>query len=64
MRCYNRCTGSAVNPVLREAIQTGRAPQAVKEYARRTRTAWPSGARRRAHVSHMHHGDFYHGESR
>ncbi|MFA6615428.1 MAG: NADP-dependent isocitrate dehydrogenase, partial [Hydrogenophaga sp.] len=32
---YNRCTGSAVNPVLREGNSDRRAPKAVKEYARK-----------------------------
>jgi len=32
---YNRCTGSAVNPVLREGNSDRRAPRAVKEYARK-----------------------------
>ena len=31
---YNKCTGSAVNPVLREGNSDRRAPKAVKEYAR------------------------------
>ena len=31
---YARCTGSAVNPVLREGNSDRRAPQAVKNYAR------------------------------
>ena len=32
---YNKCTGSAVNPVLREGNSDRRAPKAVKEYARK-----------------------------
>jgi len=32
---YSRCTGSAVNPVLREGNSDRRAPRAVKEYARK-----------------------------
>jgi isocitrate dehydrogenase len=31
---YSKCTGSAVNPVLREGNSDRRAPKAVKEYAR------------------------------
>ena len=60
---YSRCTGSAVNPVLREGNSDRRAPRAVKEYARKHPHAmsdWPQASR--THVSHMHHGDFYHGE--
>jgi len=60
---YNRCTGSAVNPVLREGNSDRRAPRAVKEYARKnphSMAEWSQASR--SHVSHMHHGDFYHGE--
>jgi isocitrate dehydrogenase len=60
---YNKCTGSAVNPVLREGNSDRRAPKAVKEYARKNPHAmaeWSQASR--SHVSHMHHGDFYHGE--
>ena len=60
---YARCTGSAVNPVLREGNSDRRAPKAVKEYARKNPHAmaeWSQASR--THVSHMHHGDFYHGE--
>lgn len=60
---YARCTGSAVNPVLREGNSDRRAPKAVKEYARKnphSMAAWSQASR--THVSHMHHGDFYHGE--
>ena len=60
---YNRCTGSAVNPVLREGNSDRRAPKAVKEYARKnphSMAEWSQASR--SHVSHMHHGDFYHGE--
>ena len=32
---YNKCLGSAVNPVLREGNSDRRAPRAVKEYARK-----------------------------
>src|SRR5690606_21030353 len=32
---YNKCIGSAVNPVLREGNSDRRAPKAVKEYARK-----------------------------
>ncbi len=60
---YNRCLGSAVNPVLREGNSDRRAPRAVKEYARKnphSMAEWSQASR--THVSHMHAGDFYHGE--
>ena len=60
---YNKCTGSAVNPVLREGNSDRRAPRAVKEFARKnphSMAEWSQASR--SHVSHMHHGDFYHGE--
>jgi len=60
---YAKCTGSAVNPVLREGNSDRRAPLAVKNYARKnphSMAEWSQASR--SHVSHMHHGDFYHGE--
>ncbi len=60
---YNKCIGSAVNPVLREGNSDRRAPNAVKEYARKNphrMDEWSQASR--SHVSHMHAGDFYHGE--
>ena len=60
---YNKAIGSAVNPVLREGNSDRRAPKAVKEYARKhphKMAEWSQASR--SHVSHMHHGDFYHGE--
>jgi isocitrate dehydrogenase len=60
---YAKCIGSAVNPVLREGNSDRRAPRAVKEYARKnphSMAEWSQASR--SHVSHMHHGDFYHGE--
>ena len=60
---YTKVTGSAVNPVLREGNSDRRAPKAVKEYARKnphSMAEWSQASR--SHVSHMHHGDFYHGE--
>ena len=60
---YAKCIGSAVNPVLREGNSDRRAPRAVKEYARKNPHSmgeWSQASR--THVSHMHHGDFYHGE--
>jgi isocitrate dehydrogenase len=53
----------AVNPVLREGNSDRRAPLAVKNYARKNPHSmgeWSQASR--THVSHMHHGDFYHGE--
>jgi isocitrate dehydrogenase len=49
--------------VLREGNSDRRAPRAVKEYARKnphSMAEWSQASR--SHVSHMHHGDFYHGE--
>ena len=60
---YAKCIGSAVNPVLREGNSDRRAPNAVKEYARKnphSMADWSQASR--SHVSHMHEGDFYHGE--
>ena len=60
---YGKCLGSAVNPVLREGNSDRRAPRAVKEYARKnphSMAEWAQASR--THVSHMHGGDFYHGE--
>jgi isocitrate dehydrogenase len=60
---YSRCIGSAVNPVLREGNSDRRAPRAVKEFARKnphSMAEWSQASR--SHVSHMHAGDFYHGE--
>ncbi|WP_273452818.1 NADP-dependent isocitrate dehydrogenase [Nevskia ramosa] len=60
---YNKCLGSAVNPVLREGNSDRRAPKAVKDYARKhphSMAPWSQASR--SHVSHMHRGDFYHGE--
>ncbi|WP_290790319.1 NADP-dependent isocitrate dehydrogenase [Halomonas sp.] len=60
---YDKTKGSAVNPVLREGNSDRRAPRAVKEYARKyphQMGEWSQASR--THVSHMHGGDFYHGE--
>jgi isocitrate dehydrogenase len=60
---YAKCVGSAVNPVLREGNSDRRAPRAVKEYARKNPHSMADWAQAsRTHVSHMHAGDFYHGE--
>jgi len=60
---YSKVLGSAVNPVLREGNSDRRAPAAVKNYARKnphSMAEWDPASR--THVSHMHAGDFYHGE--
>ncbi|MEO6409403.1 MAG: NADP-dependent isocitrate dehydrogenase [Burkholderiaceae bacterium] len=60
---YSKCLGSAVNPVLREGNSDRRAPNAVKNYARKhphSMGEWSMASR--SHVAHMKHGDFYHGE--
>jgi isocitrate dehydrogenase len=60
---YGKCIGSSVNPVLREGNSDRRAPKAVKEFARKhphSMGEWSQASR--THVSHMHEGDFYHGE--
>ena len=60
---YGKCLGSAVNPVLREGNSDRRAPLAVKNYARKrphSMGEWKQWSQ--THVSHMEHGDFYHGE--
>ncbi|HRD34554.1 MAG TPA: NADP-dependent isocitrate dehydrogenase [Rhodocyclaceae bacterium] len=60
---FGKCLGSAVNPVLREGNSDRRAPMAVKNYARKNPHSmgeWKQWSQ--THVSHMHNGDFYHGE--
>ena len=60
---YSKALGSAVNPVLREGNSDRRAPAAVKRYAQKnphSMAEWNPASR--THVSHMHAGDFYHGE--
>ena len=60
---YSKVLGSAVNPVLREGNSDRRAPKAVKDYAKKnphSMADWSQASR--SHVSHMHGGDFYHGE--
>ncbi|KZE32822.1 isocitrate dehydrogenase [Crenobacter luteus] len=60
---YAKCLGSAVNPVLREGNSDRRAPAAVKNYAKKhphSMGEWKQWSQ--THVSHMDHGDFYHGE--
>ncbi len=60
---YAKVLGSAVNPVLREGNSDRRAPNAVKEYAKKhphSMGEWSQASR--THVATMKHGDFYHGE--
>jgi len=60
---YSKVLGSAVNPVLREGNSDRRAPKAVKNFAKKNPHSmgeWKQWSR--THVSHMHSGDFYHGE--
>jgi len=60
---YSKVLGSAVNPVLREGNSDRRAPKAVKNFAKQNPHSmgeWKQWSR--THVSHMHSGDFYHGE--
>jgi len=60
---YSKTLGSAVNPVLREGNSDRRAPNAVKEYARKhphSMGKWSQASR--THVAHMWDRDFYHNE--
>ena len=60
---YSKCLGSSVNPVLREGNSDRRAPNAVKNSARKNPHSmgkWSMASR--THVAHMTKGDFYHGE--
>lgn len=60
---YSKCIGSSVNPVLREGNSDRRAPAAVKNFAKKNPHSmgeWKQWSQ--THVSHMHEGDFYHGE--
>ncbi|MET0318117.1 MAG: NADP-dependent isocitrate dehydrogenase, partial [Rhodococcus fascians] len=60
---YSKVLGSAVNPVLRQGNSDRRAPNAVKEYARKhphSMGKWSQASR--THVATMKDGDFYHGE--
>ncbi len=60
---YGRVMGSAVNPVLREGNSDRRAPNAVKQYAKKhphSMGAWSSSSK--THVSSMSGGDFFSNE--
>jgi isocitrate dehydrogenase len=60
---YGKILCSAVNPVLREGNSDRRAPNAVKEYARRhPHSMGEFSQASRTHVATMKGGDFYHGE--
>src|SRR6202453_4965053 len=57
---YDKVSGSAVNPVLREGNSDRRAPLAVKNYARKhphKMGAWAADSK--SHVAHMDGGDFF-----
>ena len=60
---YDKIKGSAVNPVLREGNSDRRAPNAVKNYAKKnphSMGVWNSNSK--THVATMDHGDFAHNE--
>jgi isocitrate dehydrogenase len=60
---YAKVLGSAVNPVLREGNSDRRAPNAVKQYARKnphSMGAWSADSQ--THVATMGEGDFYSNE--
>lgn len=60
---YDKIKGSAVNPVLREGNSDRRAPQAVKNFARRFphhMGEWTKDSK--THVATMTEGDFFHNE--
>lgn len=60
---YDKIKGSAVNPVLREGNSDRRAPNAVKNFAKKyphSMGAW--GKDSKSHVATMTHGDFFHNE--
>lgn len=57
---YDKVKGSAVNPVLRQGNSDRRAPNAVKNYARKhphSNGTWDASVK--THVSSMTEGDFY-----
>ena len=61
---YGKVLGSAVNPVLRQGNSDRRAPDAVKNHARKNphkMGAWSQASR--THVAHMRGGDFYSSEA-
>ncbi|MEO8747156.1 MAG: NADP-dependent isocitrate dehydrogenase [Rhodanobacter sp.] len=57
---YDQVKGSAVNPVLRQGNSDRRAPESVKQYARKhPHRMGPWSADSRTHVATMRDGDFY-----
>ncbi|MBT6095999.1 MAG: NADP-dependent isocitrate dehydrogenase [Rhodospirillaceae bacterium] len=63
LAAYDRVKGSAVNPVLREGNSDRRAPNAVKEFAKKnphSMGAWAPDSK--THVSSMSGGDFFSNE--
>ncbi len=63
LAAYDRVKGSAVNPVLREGNSDRRAPNAVKEFAKKnphSMGAWAPTSK--THVSSMSGGDFFSNE--
>ncbi|MEX2593663.1 MAG: NADP-dependent isocitrate dehydrogenase [Anditalea sp.] len=57
---YEKIKGSAVNPVLREGNSDRRAPQAVKQYAKKSPHSMGSwNPDSKTHVTSMNQGDFY-----
>ncbi len=61
---YDRITGSAVNPLLREGNSDRRAPPSVKSYAQKnphSMGAWSNDSK--SHVATMESGDFFGSES-
>ena len=60
---YNKCLGSAVNPVLREGNSDRRAAVAVKKYAQKNpHKLKPFAPDCKAYVAYMSEGDFYENE--
>ena len=60
---YNRCVGSAVNPVLRQGNSDRRIAPAVKEYAKKhPHTMKPISRKSETYVAYMKSGDFYDNE--
>lgn len=60
---YDKIKGSAVNPVLREGNSDRRAPNAVKNFAKKyphSMGAWSKDSK--SHVATMQSGDFFHNE--
>ena len=56
---YDKVKGSAVNPVLREGNSDRRAPNSVKQYARKNPHSMGQWSRdSKTHVAHMSGGDF------